>query len=37
MGDQVIDRFTAPPSEEEVAQFKTDHGIVGNSEARPTA
>ena len=35
--DQVIDRFTAPPSEEEVAQFKTDHGIVGNSEARPTA
>lgn len=27
--DKVIDRFTTPPSEEEMAQFKADHGIVG--------
>lgn len=34
--DKVIDRFTVPPSEREVAQFKTEHGIVGTSKARPT-
>jgi hypothetical protein len=34
--DKVIDRFTAPPSEEEMTQFKVDHGIVGTPEARPT-
>lgn len=35
--DKVIDRFTTPPSEEEMAQFKADHQVVGNSDARPTA
>ncbi len=34
--DKVIDRFTAPPSEDEMAQFKVDHGIVGTPEASPT-
>ena len=34
--DKVIDRFTAPPSEDEMAQFKADHGIVGTPEASPT-
>jgi hypothetical protein len=34
--DKVINRFTTLPSEEEVAQFKADHGIVGTPEARPT-
>ena len=34
--DKVIDRFTAPPSEDEMAQFKADHGIVGTLEASPT-
>jgi len=35
--DKVIDRFTAPPSEEEMAKFKADHGVVDAPEARPTA
>lgn len=30
--DKVIDRFTTPPSEEEMAQFKADYQIVGNSD-----
>jgi hypothetical protein len=34
--DKVIDRFTVPPSEEDVAQFKANHGIVDTPEARPT-
>jgi hypothetical protein len=33
--DKVIDRFTTPPSEEELKQFKAEHGVVGTSEARP--
>ena len=32
--DKVIYRFTTPPSEEEMAQFKADHGIVGDQEDR---
>lgn len=34
--DKVIDRFTVPPSEDEMAQFKAAHGIVGTREASPT-
>lgn len=32
--DKVIDRFTSPPSEEEMAQFRADHGIEGDPEDR---
>lgn len=35
--DKLIDRFTTPPSEEEMAQFKVDHQVGGNPDARPTA
>jgi hypothetical protein len=34
--DKVINRFTTPPSEEEMAQFKADYGVVGTPEAGPT-
>lgn len=34
--DKVINRFTTPLSEEEVAQFMADHGVVGTPEAGPT-
>ncbi|WP_286130937.1 DUF4238 domain-containing protein [Azoarcus sp. CIB] len=34
--DKVIDRFTVPPSEEDVAQFKANHGIADTPEARRT-
>jgi hypothetical protein len=33
--DKVIVRFTTPPSEEELEQFKADHGVVFTPEARP--
>lgn len=34
--DKMIDRFTVPPSEEEVAQFKAKHRITDTPEARRT-
>lgn len=33
--DKVIDRFTTPPSEKDLEQFKADHGFVGTTEANP--
>lgn len=33
--DKVIGRFTTPPSEEEMAQFKASHGIVDKPEVGP--
>lgn len=34
--DRVIDRFTIPPSEEEMTQFKANFGIVDTPETGPT-
>jgi len=33
--DKVIDRFTTPPSEKELEQFKANHGVLGTTEANP--
>lgn len=33
--DMVIDRFTVPPSAEEIGRFKAEHGIVDAPEAGP--
>lgn len=35
--DKVIDRFTVPPSQEEIEKFKVDHGLVDNAKDRPVA
>ncbi len=34
--DRVIDKFTIPPSEEEMAQFKANFGVVDTPEAKST-
>ena len=31
--DKVIERFTTPPTESEIAQFKAQHGIVDEPKA----
>lgn len=35
--NKVIDRFTVPPSQEEIEKFKVDHGIVDDPDASPAA
>lgn len=35
--DRVIERFTIPPNEEEMEEFRAKHGVVAVSEAEPTS